>query len=143
MSTSKSIVGLLAAVMAAVAFGAVQASASNAPIVITYAKSCTGDVCDGTAGTGGTLHMKVTSYRPTGAAAQLTLTEWITVGGVSFRAELNGHEVDGAGFIVLDGTVTAGAFSGARIHQRSNLMGVEGDTTLWTGQLQLMPATQV
>ena len=67
-------------------FGAAQASASSAPIVILYEKTCdeTDGHCVGTAGDGGTLEMQVTSFRATGNAAQLTFTEWITVGDISF-----------------------------------------------------------
>ena len=143
MTNIKAIFGLLVAVVAAVAgvvaFGAAQASASSAPIVISYAKTCTGAVCDGTAGDGGTLHMEVTGFRATGDAAQLTLTEWIT-GDVSFTAELSGH-VSPAGFIVLNGTVTEGSFAGAQVHQRSNLESAAGTTTTWTGELRVMPAS--
>ena len=146
MTITKAIVGLLVAIVAAVvgvvAFGAPQASASSPPIVIPYAKTCDEVVghCVGTAGDGGTLEMQVTSLRATGKAGQLTLTEWITVGDISFTAEMNGH-VSPAGFIVLDGTVTEGSFTGAQVHQRSNLVSAVGSTTTWTGQLQLMPAS--
>src|SRR6266498_3607449 len=78
--------------------------------------------------------MQVTSLRGTGNAAQLTLTEWITVGDISFTAEMNGH-VSPAGFIVLNGTVTEGSFAGAQVHQRSNLVGGNEKTTEWTGEL--------
>ena len=145
MTNLKTIIGLLVAAVAVVgvaAFGAVQASASSAPIVIPYAKTCDETVgkCVGTAGNGGTLEMQVTSFRATGKAAQLTFTEWITVGDISFTAEMNGH-ASPAGFIVLNGRVTEGSFVGAQIHQRSNLMGIDGTTTTWTGELQLMPAS--
>ena len=145
MTNMKTLFGLLlaavAAVVGVVAFGAAQASASSAPIVIPYAKTCdeTGH-CLGTAGAGGTLEMRVTSYRATGKAAQLTLTEWVTVGGISFTAEMNGH-VSPAGFIVLNGTVTEGSFKGAQVHQRSNFAGGTATTTAWTGELRLMPAS--
>jgi hypothetical protein len=146
MTTTKAIAGLLVAVVAAVAafvaLGAPEASASSAPIVIQYAKTCdevTGH-CAGTAGVGGTLEMQVTSLQATGKAGQLTLTEWITVGAISFTAEMTGHSSP-AGFIVLNGTVTAGSFAGAQVHQRSNLVGAAGNTTTWTGQLELMPAS--
>ena len=136
----KRILGL-AAVIGVVAFGAAQASASSAPIVIPYAKTCDASGhCVGTAGNGGTLEMQVTSFRATGDAAQLTLTERITVGDISFTAEMNGH-VSPAGFIVLNGTVTDGSFAGAQVHQRSNLVGIDGSTTSWTGELRLMPAS--
>jgi hypothetical protein len=138
--------GVLAAVVAAgvvaVAFGTAQASASSAPISISYAKTCnevTGH-CSGTAGNGGTLEMQVTGFTVTGNAAQLTLTEWVTVGSVSFTAEMVGHQSP-AGFIVLNGTVTQGSFAGAQVHQRSNLVGADGDTTDWVGSLQLVPAS--
>ncbi len=145
MTKIKTLFGLLAAVVAVVgvvAFGAAQASASSAPIVIPYEKTCvvlTGH-CEGTAGDGGTLEMQVTGFRATGKAAQLTLTEWITVGDISFRAEMSGH-VSPAGFIVLNGTVTDGSFAGAQVHQRSDFAGVDGDKTVWTGELRLMPAS--
>jgi hypothetical protein len=79
--------------------------------------------------------MQVTSFRASGKAAQLTLTEWITVGDIAFTAEMSGS-VSPAGFIVLNGTVTEGSFAGAEVHQRSNLMGIAGTTTAWTGKLQ-------
>jgi hypothetical protein len=134
--------GLLTTVVAFAAFAAAHASASSAPISISYAKTCnevTGH-CLGTAGNGGTLEMQVTSYRATGEDAQLTLIEWIKVGNVSFTAEMNGH-ASPAGFIVLNGTVTDGAYAGAQVHQRSNLVGEVGNTTSWTGSLQLAPAS--
>ena len=84
--------------------------------------------------------MQITSFRATGDAAQLTLTEWITVGDISFTAEMSGT-VSPAGFIVLSGTVTSGPFAGAQIHQRSNLVGGNATTTVWTGELRLMPAS--
>jgi hypothetical protein len=146
MTGIKAIFGLLVAVAAAavvvVGLGTAQASASSAPIVITYAKTCneaTGH-CSGTAGNGGTLEMQITSFQVTGNDAQLTLTEWIVVGDISFTAEMNGH-VSPTGFIVLNGTVTDGSFTGAQVHQRSNLVGVNGTTTSWTGELQLLSAS--
>jgi len=145
MTNIKAIFGWLAAVavfVGVVTLGAAQASASSAPIVIPYAKTCDETVghCVGTAGDGGTLEMQVTSFRATGKAAQLTFTEWITVGDLSFTAEMNGH-VSPAGFIVLNGTVTNGSLAGAQVHQRSDLVGIEGTTTAWTGELQLIPAS--
>ncbi len=132
----------LAAVVGFVAFGAAQASACSAPIVIPYAKTCDETIghCLGTAGNGGKLEMQVTSFRATGHAAQLTLTEWITVGNISFTAEMNGHRSP-AGFIVLNGTVTAGPLAGAQVHQRSNLVGGPVTASEWTGELQLVPAS--
>jgi hypothetical protein len=136
------LVALMAAVVGVVAFGAAQASASGAPIVIPYAKTCNEAVghCIGTAGVGGTLEMQVTSFKATGNAAQLTLTEWITVGDISFTAEMSGQSSP-AGFIVLNGTVTQGSFAGAQVHQRSNLVAAAGNTTEWTGELRLAPAS--
>jgi hypothetical protein len=144
MTNLKTIIGLLAAAVAVVAFGAAQASASSAPIVIPYEKTCdeTTGHCVSTPGSGATLEMQVTSFRATGNAAQLTATESITVGDISFTAEMSGH-VSPAGFIVLNGTVTedSRSFAGAQVHQRSNLTGVDGTTTSWTGELQIMPAS--
>jgi hypothetical protein len=146
MTRVKAIFGLLLATVATVfgvvAFGAGQASASSAPIVIPYAKTCDETVghCVGSAGNDGRFEMQVTSFRASGNAAQLTVTEWITVGDISFTAEMNGH-VSPAGFIVLNGTVTEGSFAGAQVHQRSNLVGIDGTTTEWIGELQLLPAS--
>jgi hypothetical protein len=135
------VIALVAAV-GAVAFGVAKASASNAPIVISYAKTCDGATghCVGTAGNGGTFEMQVTSFRATGDAGQLAMTEWITVGGISFTAELDAHSSP-SGFIVLNGRVTEGSFAGAQIHQRSNLVGGNATTTDWTGSLRLIPAS--
>ena len=149
MTNIKTLFGLLVAVVAAVvgvvAFGAAQASASSAPIVIPYAKTCDETVghCVGSAGDGGTFEMQVTSFRATGKAGQLTMTEWITVGDISFTAEMNGH-ASPAGFLVLNGTVTEGSFKGARVHQRSDFdefVGGDETKTAWTGELRLMPAS--
>jgi hypothetical protein len=146
MTNIKTIFGLLAAVVATVvgvvAFGAAQASASSTSIVITYAKTCneaTGQ-CVGTAGDGGTLEMQITSFRATGSAAQLTLTEKIRVEDISFTAEMKGL-VSPAGFIVLNGTVTDGSFVGAQVHQRSNFVSGPATASVWTGELQLLPAS--
>ena len=132
----------IALASAVLAFGAAQASASSAPIVIPYAKTCVAATghCAGTAGNGGTIEMQVTSFRPSGNAAQLTLTERITVGDISFTAEMSGH-ASPAGFIVLNGTVTEGSFAGAQVHQRSDLVSGTATTTSWTGKLELMPAS--
>jgi hypothetical protein len=143
MTNIKSLIGLSVAVVAAVvgpvAFGAAQAFAFGAPVVIPYAKTCDETVghCVGTAGAGGTLEMQVTSFRGTGKAAQLTLTEWITVGGISFTAEMSGNRSP-AGFIVLNGTVTEGSFVGAQVHQRSNLVGGSATASEWIGELRLV-----
>jgi hypothetical protein len=131
---------LVAAVVGVVAFGAAPASASSAPIVITYEKTCNESIglCEGSAGNGGTLVMQVTGFRPTGKAAQLTFTEWITVGDISFTAEMTGH-ASPAGFIVLNGSVTEGSFLGAQVHQRSNFVSAVGSMTTWIGELRLTP----
>ena len=117
---------LVTAVAAVVVFGAAQASASSAPIVIPYAKTCNelAGHCEGTAN-GVSIVMQVTGFRPTGKAAQLTLTESITVGDISFTAVMKGDRSP-AGFIVLNGTVTEGSFAGAQVHQRSHFMGLVG-----------------
>ena len=136
----KKLLVLVATVVGVVGYGAAQASASSAPIVIPYAKTCAVGHCLGTAGDDGRIEMRITSFQATGNAAQLTLTEWITVGDISFTAEMSGT-VSPAGFIVLSGTVTRGSFAGAQIHQRSNLVGGNATTTVWTGELRLMPAS--
>ena len=128
-----------ALVTAALAVMASTAAASSAPIVITYAKQCdaTGH-CVGTAGSGGTFEMQVTSYRATGDAAHFTATEWVRDGDISFTAELTATQTP-AGFVVLNGRVTQGSFVGAEVHQRSDL--VDPVASTWTGELRLMPAT--
>jgi hypothetical protein len=143
MISSKALIGSLVAAVSVVALGATQASTSSAPIVIPYAKTCNEAVghCVGTARTGGSLEMQVTSFRTTSKGAQLTLTEWITVGGISFRAAMNGH-VSPAGFIVLDGRVTDGAFVGAEIHQQSKPRERRRDPDdVDRRKLQLMPSS--
>jgi len=152
MTNSKASFGLFVAVVAAVvgviAFGAAQASASSAPIVIPYEKTCDeiAGHCVGTAGDGGTIEIQVTSFRANGKApgfaGRLTLTEWIEVGDISFTAEMNGY-ASPDGTTLLNGTVTEGSFAGAEVHQRSDFVSAspDGTTTVWRGQLQLMPAS--
>jgi hypothetical protein len=133
---------LVAAVVGVIALGAAPASASSAPIVITYAKTCNELIghCAGSAGNGGTFEMQVTGFRATGKAAHLTATVEIAVGDISFAAEMRGH-ASPAGFIVLNGTVTEGSFLGAQVHQRSNFAGAspDGSMTSWVGELRLSP----
>jgi hypothetical protein len=142
---SKAIFVLLAALVAflgVATLGAAQASASSAPIVIPYEKTCDETShCVGTAGDGGTIEMQGTSFATTGKRAQITVTVWITVGDTSFTAEMSGHVSTTGGVIVMNGTVTNGSFAGARVHQRSELVGVEGTTTAWTGELRLTLAS--
>jgi hypothetical protein len=127
---------LVAAVVAVVAFGAAPASASSAPIVITYAKTCDASGhCLGTTGDGDTFEMQVTTFRPTGTAGQLTA--WIRVEDI-VTAEMTGH-ASPAGFIVLNGTVTEGSFEGAQVHQRSNYVSGPPTASEWSGELRLMP----
>jgi hypothetical protein len=124
--------------------GAAQASASSATVVISYAKTCDelAGHCEGSAGNGGSIEMQVTSYRASGKAAQLTLTERITFAdGSWFEAELNGHRSP-AGFIVLNGKVTDGSsvpFVGAQVHQRSDYVRGGPTESEWLGELRLMP----
>ncbi len=90
---------LLVAVVGVVAFGAARASASSAPIVIPYEKMCDQTVghCESSSGSVVTIEMQVdpTTFRATGHAAQFTLTEWITVGDISFTAVMNAHRQPG------------------------------------------------
>jgi hypothetical protein len=146
MTNLKTIVGSLGAVVGVigvVAFGAAQASASSAPIVIQYQKTCNQLIghCEGTAN-GVTIKMDIdpTTFRATGDAAQFTLTESITDGDISFKAVMNAHSSP-AGFIVLNGTVTDGSFVGAQVHQRSNYMRGPANASEWIGELQLVPAS--
>jgi hypothetical protein len=145
MTNIKTILGVLVAVVAAVgvvAFGAAQASASSAPIVIPYEKTCNGPHCASEPGSVVTLVMDVdlTSFRETGKAFHFTLTESITFGDISFTAVMSAHRSP-AGFIVLNGTVTEGSFVGARVHQRSNYVSGPETASKWTGELRLMPAS--
>jgi hypothetical protein len=146
MTNIKAIAGLLAvavAVVGIVALGAAQASASSAPIVIPYAKTCNEILghCEGTAN-GVTIEMQVdpATFRATGDALQFMLTESITAGDISFTAVMNAHRSP-AGFIVLNGTVTDGSFAGAQVHQRSNYVSGPATASVWTGELQLVPAS--
>ena len=148
MTKIKAILGLLGAVAAAfvlaVSFGAAQASASSAPLVFTYEKACDETVghCMSSPGASVALDMQITSFRVTGSTAQLTFTERVTVGDISFTAVLSGTWVAvPEGFIVLNGTVTGGSFAGAQIHQRSDFVDRIGSVSTWTGELQLMPAS--
>lgn len=146
MTNTKATFGWRWAVLAAVlivAIGAAEASASSAPIVITYQKTCVltaTPTCTGTTGDGDTLTMQITGFRPTGKAPHLTFTESI-VGEVNFTAVMNGH-ASPAGFIVLNGTITGGPFTGAQVHQRSNLVNQINETmSTWEGELRIMPGS--
>jgi hypothetical protein len=137
----KKLLVLVAAVVTAAGISVTVATASSKPIVIPYTKTCNGLIghCFGSAN-GVTIEMWITSFRPTGDAAQLTLIETVRAGNISFTAVMNGHNSP-AGFIVLNGTVTDGSFAGAQVHQRSNYLRGPADASEWEGELRIMPAT--
>jgi hypothetical protein len=142
-TTIKTGFALLAAVVAVVALGAAQASASSAAIVIQYEKRCSAGHCDGTTGNGDEITMDATGFQPTGPkVVQLAFTETITrpSGAVRLEAALSGH-FSPAGFIVLNGRVTGGEFAGAQVHQRSNFAGMDEGLQVWIGELRIMPAS--
>jgi hypothetical protein len=138
----KKLLALVVALATAAGISVAIATASSAPIVITYEKTCTAaGHCVGSTGNGGTITMDVTGFRPTGDAAQLEMSETITGGGRTFTADLSAHSSP-AGFIVLNGVVTDSSdpsLIGAQVHQRSNLD--PGSATHWTGELRVMPAS--
>lgn len=145
MTNVKSILGLLVAVVAVfvgVGFEAAQASATRGPIVISYEKTCVSGVCDGTAGHDGKINMEITGFQPTSWGAEVTFTESIKVGRISFTAEMKGRLFNQAAIIVLSGRVTEGSFEGARVLQMSKRVGPDGPETEWTGNLLLLPANR-
>ena len=145
MTKIKAILGLLMAVVVVVggvAFGAPQASATRGPIVIPYEKTCISGVCEGTAGHDGKINMEITGFQPTSWGAEVTFTESIKVGRISFTAEMKGRLFNQAAIIVLSGRVTEGLFEGARVLQMSKRVGPDGLTTEWTGNLLLLPANR-
>ena len=137
----KKLLVLVAAVVTAAGISVAAATAASAPVTISYTKTCNGLIghCFGSAN-GVTIEMWITGFRPTGDAAQLTLTETVSAGNISFTAVMNGHNSPD-GFIVLNGRVTAGSFAGAEVHQRSNYLGGPVNDSRWAGELQIMPAS--
>ncbi len=146
MTNNRAIIGWRGAILAAgliIGIGAAPASASSAPIVVTYQKTCVltaTPTCEGTTEDGDVMTMQITGFRDTGKAPHLTFNESV-VGELTLTAVMSGHNSP-AGFIVLNGTVTSGPYAGAQIHQRSTLLVQINETTsTWEGELRIMPAS--
>ena len=114
MTNNRAIIGWRGAILAAgliIGIGAAPASASSAPIVVTYQKTCVltaTPTCEGTTEDGDVMTMQITGFRDTGKAPHLTFNESV-VGELTLTAVMSGHNSP-AGFIVLNGTVTSGPF---------------------------------
>ena len=131
--------GVAAATMVLAAL-APTASASSAPIEVTFEKHSVGSGhYVGTTGDGGTIEMQVSNSSVTGNMQHFDVTIWATVDGGSLTAEARGTFNFKTLETVLNGTVVSGWLEGARLHEQGNLTSF--DPLTFTGTLMLLPAS--
>jgi hypothetical protein len=143
----RKILALVAVALTGLAVSASGVSASSSPIVIPFEKHSVGPGHYlGTAGDGGTIEMQVYDSRFTGGDPETSdhwvqhfkATLWVTVGGQSLMATLDGQFNFTTRQTLLDGVVVAGWLSGARVHEEGTVTGFspltfEGTVTLMRG----------
>jgi hypothetical protein len=131
---------LLACAVVAVAVPA--ASASNAPIRLSFDKSSTGPgVWQGTVSgdVDGTLMTVLLDRKVTGAVWHVTFDWIISAGPSSFTARLDGVLNTKTGGVVMNGNVISGAWLGAQVHEEGQL--VDPVALEFVGSIRVMPAT--
>jgi hypothetical protein len=129
----------VALVLAAIAAGSIPASAlaSNAVTVIPFEKHAVGPGhYVGTAGDDGTIEMFVNDSSVTGDVQHFTATVLLSVPEGSLTAILDGRFNFTTGQVVLNGSVVEGWLEGARVHEESQLVGL--DPLTFVGTVQLM-----
>ncbi len=139
----------LALVLASLAVGSMPAFAlqSKAAIVISFEKEGFGHYL-GMTEDGGTIEMLITESSVTGDVQHFTATLWLSFPDErSLRAIMDGRFDGNTGEVVLNGRVVEGWLEGARVHEESQLVGVDvnpdnGDLILtFKGTVQLMPGS--
>ncbi|HUP14781.1 MAG TPA: hypothetical protein VM848_01820 [Acidimicrobiia bacterium] len=129
-------------VLAAIAAGSIPASAlaSTAVTVIPFEKHAVGPGhYVGTAGDDGTIEMFVYDSSVTGDVQHFTATVLLSVPEGSLTAILDGRFSFNTGRVVLNGSVVEGWLKGARVHEESQLVGL--DPLTFVGTVQLMPSS--
>jgi hypothetical protein len=128
---------LLAAAVAALAAPA--ANASSSQVNLTFDKTATGPgEWQGTiAGDlAGTLTTELLDVHTTGVVWHVTFDWIIDAGPSSFTAHLDGVLNTKTGAVVMNGTVVAGAWFGAQVHEEGQL--VNPTTSEFVGSMRVM-----
>lgn len=135
--------GLLRVGLAVSALLAITApvAATQAPIILEFEKAAVGPGhYQGTVEGGGTIEMWLFDSSVIGNTQHFSaLVEVAGSTGGSFTAVVSGQINFSTGRVVLNGTVTGGSLAGARIHEESQLVGV--DPFRFVGSVQVMPAS--
>lgn len=116
------------------------AAASNAAIVIPFAKHNVGPGhYVGTACGGGTIDMQLSDSSVTGNEQHFNATVRLVCAGGALTAELDGRFNFSTGKTVLNGSVVDGWLAGAQVHEEGQL--VEFEPLTFVGTVELMPGS--
>jgi hypothetical protein len=118
------------------------ASASNAPVRLTFDKSVASPgVWHGTVAgdIDGGLTTELLALDTTGPIAHVTFDWIVSAGQSSFTARLSGIWNTKTGAVIMNGTVVSGYLLGARVHEQGEL--VDPNVLEFVGSIRLMPAT--
>jgi hypothetical protein len=136
---------MLIAILTTTALGAASASASNAPVRVTFDKHLVNAATFTFAGTTGgdapgTLTSQLVSIEGiTGPVYHVTFDWFVSAGENSFVARTAGIWNTKRGLVTMNGSVTSGYLAGAQVHEQGQL--VDPATLRFQGVIQVMPST--
>jgi hypothetical protein len=139
----KKLVISIAVLLTTTAFGATSASASDAPLRVTFDKHVVDAATFSFAGTtGGDAPGTLTSQlvaieRVSGPVYHVTFDWFVTAGSHSFVARTSGIWNTKRGLVTMNGSVTSGYLDGANVHEQGEL--VDPATLRFQGVIQVMP----
>lgn len=119
----------------------VPVAAAQAPIVVEFEKSPGGQGYFGLVDGGpGTIEMRIDDGAVSGSTQHFSATVWLTdTSAGTLTAEVSGQINLITGRAVLNGVVTDGAYTGARVHEESQL--VDPNSLAFIGTVRIMPAS--
>jgi hypothetical protein len=115
-------------------------AAAQRPVVLEFEKQWAAtDYYVGTVQGGGTIEMWLFDKSVIGNTQRVSATVEVASPSGSFTAVVSGQINFSTGRVVLNGSVTSGWLSGARVQEESQL--VDPDTGRFIGTIQIMPAS--
>ena len=130
----------MVATLAMVAAVAAPVTAAERPIVLGFEKAWSApDYYVGTVDGGGTIEMWLSDKSVIGNTQHFDATVTVDAPSGAFSAFVSGKINFSTGRVVLNGSVTSGWLTGARVQEESQL--IDPDTGSFTGTIQIMPAS--
>lgn len=130
----------MVAAFAIVVTAAAPVAAAQRPIVLGFEKAWAADnYYVGTVDGGGTITMWLSNKSVIGKTQHFDATVAVDTPDIAFTAFVSGQITFSTGRVVLNGSVTSGWLTGARVQEASQL--IDPATGRFTGTIQIMPAS--